>query len=99
MHMLSAEWICRQWCQKGESPAALFDPADFPTVASLRKAWNAEQEKRTGYLENPDDTALSKRVRYRRTGGRAKSNVLWHLLSHVVNHGALPRQTTPVRHP
>lgn len=87
VHILSAEWVWRLRCQKGESPAALFDPADFPTVASLRDAWIVEQEKMTGYLEVLDDATLSRRVHYRRTGGRPESNVLWHILFHVVNHG------------
>jgi uncharacterized damage-inducible protein DinB len=87
VHILSAEWIWRLRCQRGESPRALFDPADFPAVASLRDAWIAEQEKMIAYLETLNDAALSQHIHYRRTGGRAESNILWHLLFHVVNHG------------
>ena len=87
VHMLSAEWVWRVRCQENQSPTFLLVFEEFPTVASIRSFWLAEEEKMRGYLGGLNEEDLESVITYRRTGGQEESNVLWHIMWHVINHG------------
>ncbi|NIM95240.1 MAG: hypothetical protein GTO18_16200 [Anaerolineales bacterium] len=88
VHILSAEWVWRIRCQHDESPSSLLDEDHYPTVEALRNRWLDEQKTMWGYLAGLRDEDLDRVVHYQRTGGQPEKNVLWHLLMHVVIHGA-----------
>ena len=87
VHILAAEIVWRLRCQEGISPAALPAENEFPTLATLRDRWAAEETAMRSFLATLTDERLAQTVQYRTTKGVRSENVLWHLLAHVVNHG------------
>jgi uncharacterized damage-inducible protein DinB len=87
VHTLSAEWIWRKRCQEQLFPAALFNEADFPTVAAIRRRWGEEEEKMWGFLDSLDEAALAGLVAYQTTDGSRRHNILGEILTHLVLHG------------
>jgi uncharacterized damage-inducible protein DinB len=87
VHILSAEWVWRVRCQEGRSPKSLLDLNDFLVLESLQSFWLDEQSRMMDYLAGLKASELEERISYRRTGGQAQSNILWHILVHVVMHG------------
>ena len=90
VHTLFAEWIWRKrW--EGNSPTTWLHPEDFPTFESLRTRWRAEEKALTGFVDSVNEETLNNSVRYRRTDGESRENILWHLMVHLVNHGTQHR--------
>lgn len=87
VHILSAEWVWRVRCASGESPSALLDEKDFPSVEALKERWSEEQKLMLSYLNSLDESELNRVVKYRRVGGQPSETVLWHILMHVILHG------------
>jgi uncharacterized damage-inducible protein DinB len=91
VHTLDAEWHWRLLLQKGEvwvQPDLI--AADFPTVASLKERWQAEEKEMWAYLDSLRDEDLVGIVRYDvENEGKTiiRERVIWHCLYHVVNHG------------
>jgi uncharacterized damage-inducible protein DinB len=90
-HILGAEWIWRQRCQEGVSPAAALDPGQFTTLEVLRQRWNEEEAALRGYVSSLNDADLQRVVEYQNTAGKSFRRVLWQILAHVVNHGTQHR--------
>jgi uncharacterized damage-inducible protein DinB len=86
LHILSAEWIWRSRWQ-GDSPTAMLDPADFPTLAALRARWDSEEQQMRAFLAALRDQNLASTVQYATTSGRPSSQILWQVMLHVVLHG------------
>jgi uncharacterized damage-inducible protein DinB len=91
VHLVSAEWIWRSRLQEGASPTAMLSEDDLPTLPALRNRWEAEQDSWRAWLETLTDDDLGRSITYTRTGGQRHTNVLWHLLVHLVNHGTQHR--------
>ena len=87
VHILSAEWVWRVRCDERISPSKLLEIDNFTTVESLSSFWMKEQKRMMDYLTSLKDTDLTKVVSYKRIGGEESSNILWHILAHIVNHG------------
>lgn len=96
VHTLSAEWIWRLRCQKGESPTAMLSEDEFPTLAALRDRWREEESAMRGFLAGLHDDDLLRTVPYRSTAGTPLASVLWLILAHVVNHGTQSRAEAAV---
>lgn len=90
-HTLAAEMTWRRRCQEGFSPTSLPGGADFPTLARLQQTWQAEESAMRGYLATLDDADLDTIIHYKTTKGVPLQYPLWHLLTHVVNHGTQHR--------
>jgi uncharacterized damage-inducible protein DinB len=91
VHILSAEWIWRKRCE-GESPSILLSEADIPTLEQLVQRWQAERDARRRFVATLDDERLAREiVSYSTTGGAPHSNLLSHILLHLVNHGTQHR--------
>jgi uncharacterized damage-inducible protein DinB len=87
VHILSAEWVWRMRCQEERSPTSLLDPNEFPSIEVLQSFWLDEQSRMMDYLAGLEAPELDAQISYLRTGGQAQSNILWHILAHVVMHG------------
>jgi uncharacterized damage-inducible protein DinB len=90
VHALAAEVIWRQR-GLGDSPTTLLNEADLPTFAALAARWTQEAQALQQFIAGLSDADLSRTIDYRTTTGAPKSNVLWHLLAHLVNHGTQHR--------
>ncbi len=89
-HILGAEWIwMRRWV--GETPSALLQASDFPTLQSLRERFAAVERERRSFLEGLTEDRLQAPFSYRDTAGKSHSLRLVHSLQHVVNHGSYHR--------
>src|SRR4030095_11011544 len=65
-HILAAEWIwLERW--KGISPKALLDPADFPTVESVRTRLSDVETECAGYIQGLTDQSLDEPLTYTNT--------------------------------
>jgi uncharacterized damage-inducible protein DinB len=86
VHMLAAEtiWLAR-W--KGGSPKALRRAAEFPTLADVRRAWDALEADMRAFVAGCDDAQLNQPLTYTNTRGEAHTAMLGELMLHVANHG------------
>ncbi len=87
VHILSAEWIWRMRCQERTSPGGALAADAFPSLESIKERWQQEEGRMRGYLGGLSEPELQAVVAYKRTGGQLQQNILWQVLSHVVNHG------------
>ncbi|MFC1960396.1 DinB family protein [Chloroflexota bacterium] len=91
VHTFSAEWLWRLRCQDGISPPRLLHGEEFPTVDVVRSRWAVEEAAMMKYLTGLSDLDLTKSIYYTTTTGAGRKNVLWQILTHVVNHGTQHR--------
>lgn len=89
-HILAAEWI---WLERwnGTSPNGLLDPADFPTLESIRIRLNEVEEGCRGFVDGLTDQSLETVVAYTNTKGEVWKYPLGHMLQHVANHSSYHR--------
>lgn len=91
VHILSAEWMWRMRC-RGVFPSAMLPEDEFPTLDAVRARWQAEEEAMRSFLQGlSSDEELGQTVEYTRTSGTPGESKLWHILTHVVNHGTQHR--------
>lgn len=90
-HILSAQFVWRErW--EGRSPTAMLDPANYPTVATLRRAFEEEREKFWRYFATLDtDEGLERIVNARTTRGEPCIYPLAEMMQHSANHGTYHR--------
>lgn len=87
VHTMSAEhiWFSRI---RGESPRAMFTPADYPTREAIRAKWDEIEHQVCNYLEAlRDDMLLGGTIQYQKTDGALEEESLIGVLLHLVNHG------------
>ncbi len=96
VHELGVEWLWRQRCEAGVSPAAGLKAKEFPTLASLHERWREEAAGWKAYLDGLSDADLERVVPYKTTEGTPGERLLWQLLLHVVNHGTQTRSEAGV---
>lgn len=90
VHILSAEWIwLERW--RGTSPAAMFDPAAFPTLERIRARWRDVEAGQAAFVDAATNDRLQAPVAYRNTRGERWEYPLWQLMAHVVNHSTYHR--------
>jgi uncharacterized damage-inducible protein DinB len=89
-HIVGAEWIwLRRW--KGEAPAKLLAPSEFPTVASLRERFGAVDAERGALLSSLTEEGLQQPFDYKDLAGNAYRLPMIQTMQHVVNHGSYHR--------
>jgi len=89
-HILAAEWIwLERW--KEESPNALLDPADFPTVESVRRRLSEVANECAEFIDGLTDQSLGEAITYTNTKGEQWTYSLGHMLQHVMNHSTYHR--------
>lgn len=90
VHALSAEWIWRtRW--EGTSPTSMLKPDEFPDFQSLRRRWAEEELQLMNFVDHISDERLNGTFDYTNTSGKPFTRVLWHAMSHLVNHGTQHR--------
>lgn len=90
VHALSAEWMWRtRW--EGTSPTTMLKPQDFPDFQSLRMRWADEEMRLMNFVNGISDESLNSTFDYTNTSGKPFTKVLWHAMTHVVNHGTQHR--------
>ena len=89
-HIVWAEWI---WLQrwKGVSPTVVFPAADYPTVDSLRRQFEAVATERSAFLRGRSAEQILQVVEYTNRRGQTWRYPLWQQLYHVVNHSTYHR--------
>jgi uncharacterized damage-inducible protein DinB len=90
VHTMSAQWV---WLRRyqGASPGALWDPAEFPDLATLRTRWSAIEEETGAYLAGLTEADLTRVVSYVNFQGERWAYPLWQQLMHQVNHATQHR--------
>lgn len=89
-HALSAEWVWRKrW--EGDTPSGHLKPDEFPTFAALHSRWLEEENLLMKFVHAQTDDDLNEAFQYATLDGQARENVLWHAMTHVVNHGTQHR--------
>lgn len=89
-HILSAEWI---WLMRWQdtSPKTMLNPADFPTVHSLRAKWAEVEREQMDFISKVTDEFLGRVIAYTNTKGEERKYLLQHMMQHVVNHSSYHR--------
>lgn len=87
VHIYGAEFVWRQRCQQGVSPTGLPAETDFENLDMLSSVWEIEMQRMHTYLAGLDPEELDHRIVYRSTRGISYTSPLWHIVTHLVNHG------------
>ncbi len=89
-HILAAEWIwLKRWL--GTSPRSLFDPAQFPDVASLSAKLRETEQDQIKFIETLTDESIAAAISYTNTKGEQWEYPLGHMMQHLVNHSSYHR--------
>ncbi|MGH2541442.1 MAG: DinB family protein [Ardenticatenaceae bacterium] len=90
VHTMSAEWIwLSRW--QGVSPSALFDPADYSDLSTLRERWVQIEQDTQSFVAAQDEDRLTRVISYTNTQGERYSYPLWQMMVHQINHGTQHR--------
>lgn len=90
VHVMWAEWV---WLERweGRSPADVFDPKAFPTVASVRERWTEIESRRDLLVAAMRGGEEERRVSYVNRRGERWEYSLGQMMQHVVIHAAYHR--------
>jgi len=90
VHTASAQWT---WLQRwqGTSPRELWNPTEFPDVASLRTRWAEVEEAMSDYVTALQEPDLARVVSYVNFQGETWAYPLWQQLLHQTNHATQHR--------
>lgn len=90
VHVMGAQWIwLSRW--QGTSPTALFNPADYPDLAVIRRRWDEIERDTQAFVQALNEAGLARLVNYRDTRGSPFAYPLWQLMLHQVNHATQHR--------
>lgn len=89
VHLLDAEWIWRHLLHTSQVPELLVE-SQFPTLGSIRGFWETDRLAMQGFVASLTDADMDRIVRYE-SDGNQRVRVMWHCLTHVVNHSTQHR--------
>lgn len=89
-HMLWAEWL---WLERWQdrSPMEIFEPGDFPDLATLRDRWRTVRAGQHAFLASLPADELGRVAHYTNRKGEVWEYVLWRQLLHAFNHSTYHR--------
>ena len=84
------QWVWNErW--RGNTPAGLWTPAEFPDVAALRARWLEVDTATRTYLSTLAERDLGRMVSYVNFAGETWSYTLWQQLFNQINHATQHR--------
>lgn len=86
VHMMSAEWGWLGRCG-GPPRGPRLNPADFPTIHSVRQTWETIEGHVRLFLDSLSDGDLQRTVSYRNDRDEELTMRLGELMHHAANHG------------
>jgi len=90
VHTASAHWLwLERW--RESSPRGLWDPADFPDVATLRSRWEEVEDATSAYIATLREPDLARVISYVNFQGETWAYPLRQQLLHQVNHATQHR--------
>ena len=87
IHIVDAQWSWRLACQQGALPGEILTVERFPDIPSLRAFWKEEDVQLIDYVRSLTDEQIVQEVQYSWPRARPRTQTLWHILAHIVNHG------------
>lgn len=97
LHLADAQWYWRVLCETGQSPGQELKPEDFATVHELRAFAREEDERLIRFAKTLTDAQLNRPHTYGLPRAKPRTQELWMLLVHVVNHGTQHRAEIGLR--
>jgi uncharacterized damage-inducible protein DinB len=98
VHMVSAHRIWRERWQ-GNSPHALLNPGDFPTLEAIRLRWQEEKQRMNDLFATLHDEDLGCQIIYSNTRfpDQTLQLPLWQIMLHLLNHDTQHRSEIAMR--
>lgn len=85
VHTVWAQWIWLERC-RGASPAAFWQPGEFPYVATLAARWRAVDTATHTFLDTLTEDDLERVISYQNFAGETWRYPVWQALLHQANH-------------
>jgi len=87
VHVVDTQRYWRTVRVEGRVPLKELSPDDFPDVRSRRAYRKAEDQRLIRFMRSTPESGFARRVRYSWPRARPRSNLLWQIIVHIVNHG------------
>jgi uncharacterized damage-inducible protein DinB len=85
-------WADTVWGARWQGRVAdPIEPAAFPDLPSLRRAWAAHEQEIRSLVERLGEHGIQQPISYRSLSGKPSTQMFWQLVQHVVNHGTYHR--------
>ncbi len=97
LHLADAQWFWRVLCETGQTPGQELKPDDFASLDDLRAFSREEDDRLVRFANTLTDAQLNSLHTYGWPRAKPRSQVLWRLLFHLVNHGTQHRAEIGLR--
>jgi uncharacterized damage-inducible protein DinB len=89
-HICDAEFI---WLSRwnGGQPSGFQSPDRIADVAGARREWAEIESGMRAFLRERGPQGVDHVIEYKDMRGNPRSDIFWHMLQHVVNHGTYHR--------